>query len=434
MNARSVSWLLVATVSIVLWQNCSGNFKSLEQTEVEFSSLSVDEGDPEHGGGDPDGLPVSRALTTSDPHPVIRDYQPVIASRSTACIMCHASLNGNVITDFGYGNDFYFNSPGAANDAWYGDYNHGTTWSWGSVKFGAGAQVFAAKAPTATMYEAVSDTLAEYLRWALSQNPSVLSRAAVVNEVESMYIGAPTEDRIRGLGKFVNGEKMKFFPAGTDSAPFSGVTLKPGKEYYSNSPGVPIVCDGDLIIDGVLHLLKPMIVTYHGCRIYSTKTVFITGPIEYNILDSQSQNLQVVSSAAILLGVGHGCNKGIPNEDSYSSRIKGDNIRGHGPTFKFREKDMDQMLGMLKTDADLIGTDLKDATCYPELQNVPFLHVVLVAPHIQSRYSGVFTGTMVAEILFTALGGKNSMSYDPVFKRLPILPLLKPEEFLSISK
>ena len=68
---------------------------------------------------------------------------------------------------------------------------------------------------------------------------------------------------------------------------------------------MPLACEEDLFVEGVLFLEDLRLTTRTGCRIYATGTVFGQGAIEY-LHDQSDTNLQISSSRAISLGLGHG--------------------------------------------------------------------------------------------------------------------------------
>ena len=75
-----------------------------------------------------------------------------------------------------------------------------------------------------------------------------------------MYIGAPTVDRIKFVSSVPAGGLK--FKAATSTAPaFSGLALDSSKKYFTNNPNVPIVCEGDLAVDGVVWLNNAQITT-----------------------------------------------------------------------------------------------------------------------------------------------------------------------------
>jgi hypothetical protein len=65
---------------------------------------------------------------------------------------------------------------------------------------------------------------------------------------------------------------------------------------------------------------------------------------------------------------------------------------------------------------------LEDAGCRDD--KVSFSRLLLDAPQVHSRYKGKIMGLVIAEIALFRPGNDN-FEFDPVFKRVPILPRLK---------
>src|SRR3954467_4579416 len=63
------------------------------------------------GGGNPGGDPGPGDPGGGITKEILRDFKPALATRSASCLMCHANIVGNLITDFGYSanpNDNWF--------------------------------------------------------------------------------------------------------------------------------------------------------------------------------------------------------------------------------------------------------------------------------------------------------------------------------------
>ena len=65
-------------------------------------------------------------------------------------------------------------------------------------------------------------------------------------------------------------------------------------------------------------------------------------------------------------------------------------------------------------------------------REVHFERLLLNAPRIDSRYQGQFTGVVIAEVALMSLS-KFSFTFDPVFSRVPVLPLLLPSDYLLVK-
>jgi hypothetical protein len=73
---------------------------------------------------------------------------------------------------------------------------------------------------------------------------------------------------------------------------------------------------------------------------------------------------------------------------------------------------------------------LEDSSCHDE--SISFSRILINAPIVHSRYNGGFRGLVIAEFaLFWQ--GKSSYEFDPVFKEVPVLPLLKNEDYLLVE-
>ncbi len=176
-----------------------------------------------------------------------------------------------------------------------------------------------------------------------------------------------------------------------------------------------------------------------GCRIYVTGSVFVNGPITY-VDATDKTNVQISSAKMVAIGVGHRCDPRLTGED-YSDSINerltvSDSSYGRYSGFFTRDLGSPMaMLYSLKADADLIGSNLKDASCGPEGRYVDFQRLMVNAPVVHNRYKGQYKGLIVAEIALLALKALK-YEFDPVFAdpKVKILPLLKSSDFLEINR
>lgn len=175
-------------------------------------------------------------------NPAINTIQPALVSRATGCIMCHANISSNVITDFGYGGDglgknyFFGGVPGVlpsglTNDegrSVYGDYDfaQGGNANWAAAAFPSGTKVLVPHAPTAGLSIAnpADTTLALYLQDMLGQDTG--AKGVTVQEVSSVYIGAPTASRIQSVSG-VSAGGLRFKPASQQALHFQESHLTP---------------------------------------------------------------------------------------------------------------------------------------------------------------------------------------------------------------
>jgi hypothetical protein len=440
MNLRLPIILSLTAVNLIAFQNCN---------KVSFSSATPNTAANVNGGGtgstDPNGGGSGGPGSTGPTPPpgvnvTINTLQPALASRATGCIMCHAQIASNVITDFGFGGNgkglnYFFGGDAATlpsglsnnqGGAVYGDYDYqssGGNVNWGSANL-TGSQVIVPRAPT-TGINVSESTLALYMKNILQNSPNASTAAVSVKEVKSVYIGAPTAARIIAVSG-VSAGALKFKPASASAPAFSGLALESGGKYYTNNPNVPIVCEGDLTVDGVVWLNNAQITTEGGCRMYVTKSVFVTGPISYTS-GNDNRNLQISSARAIALGLGGQCN----GNDTLNGRLGFSTDDRFRDFFTRGQSNPATMLAEVRADADAIGV-LVDAACGPNgARAVSFNRLLLNAPLVESRYQGQYDGAIIAELTLTSLNSLK-FSFDPVFTKASVLPLLSPADYLDI--
>ncbi|MGD0101369.1 MAG: hypothetical protein ABSC60_13565, partial [Acidobacteriota bacterium] len=73
---------------------------------------------------------------------------------------------------------------------------------------------------------------------------------------------------------------------------------------------------------------------------------------------------------------------------------------------------------------------LEDASCHDD--TISFSRLLLNAPQVHSRYKGPFRGLVIAEVALFRLS-KSTFEFDPVFKRVPILPVLRDSDYLQLK-
>jgi hypothetical protein len=378
----------------------------------------------------------------------IAEFEPALAVRASACITCHAKVNPGYITDFGYGDRYFFGKPGSGstlgpfNGNIYGDFYGAeldkTGWLTAEIgkqiivpRAGIDPDLIAAGAKLAGQYSKTlqEKTLAGYLRdlERQKQNP------ATVIEKNRVFIGAPNAATLRQRFQITpdSGIKFKFIKTGQSSPDIAGIELNAGNDFYANTKDV--VCDGDLFIDGTLFLDRVTISTKSGCRIHSTGPIFVQNVITYKSLSSSEDNanLQLVSAEAILLGVGDKSCDSTSKDSPLSRRV----ASGYAiSTFNTRDADSrsisPQTFGQSIYSQGKQIPSLQDAGCSDD--TIGFSRLLLDAPQVHSRYKGKFKGVVIAEIALFRFG-KSTFEFDPVFKRVPVLPLLKDSDYLQIQ-
>jgi hypothetical protein len=378
-------------------------------------------------GGSSDGGVIDGTGMGGGDGGVISQYKPALAVRATGCIMCHANIASSVITDFGNGDPYFF-GDGAGLNAFSGSIygNHAENWGTGRV-YGS---VIVPKANLNSAALGISQTtLASYLA-SIVAPPDSETAKPTITEAKTVYIGAPTESRIRALGGTFPAAhpKWHYFPSNA-VGDVTGLTLRTNG-YVENTGDVE--CEGDLVVDGVVFLNNLRLKTSNGCRIYATASVFIQGPVTY-LGGSVNANLQITSSRAIVLGLGQGpltINESFPERTNNSLQHRLQDFWTRGGYFTRASGTVQEKLNAIVNDS-LTISDLVDAQLQPTGRQVAFERLLLNAPNIQSRYKGQFDGVIIGEVVLLSLN-TFQFKYDDVFSQVPILPLLRESEYLSV--
>lgn len=373
-------------------------------------------------------------------------FEPALAVRGMGCIQCHASISSNIVTDFGYGNKYFFGENTPLADAWksgsiYGD--HGQNFGTMVIPSKQTVYVPAATLPSVVQKGTGYTKLAQYVSGKLKASEYSSTKAVAVKEMSKVYIGAPTEAQMVSSLKLAARERMKFYKNSITSPALSG--LKDQGDFFEASGS--LVCDGDLVVRGPLYLENLKIQTQMGCRLYVIGSVFLYGEIQY--ADSQAlNNLQITSTKSINLGLGSVLDsKGVncDSKDGFSANPKeygtstlvnryqsfwtvpGNFVRQNESVKSFG----DSVVAEAKLIEAKKGT-LKDAVCRTEKRAVSFEHLLLNAPVIHSRYAGDFKGTVIAELSIMTLGAF-VFEFDPIFKEVPVWPFLDSSTYFHVE-
>jgi hypothetical protein len=371
----------------------------------------------------------------------LSDFQPALAIRGMGCIQCHANINSNIITDFGAGNSYGFgrNSSGVSfsSGAVYGD--HGG--HFGSMTIPSDKKVFV---PKVTVGPDTNTTLKNYIDGKFNESSVASTRQVEVMEKSNVYIGAPTEEDLIASFKLTMVEKHKFYQNNKDSLPLSG--LQDRETFYKIEND--FTCDGDLVLRGPLYIENMKLKTMSGCRLYVIGSVFSYGPITYS-LNSENNNLQIMSTKSINLGLGHVknnrgqfCepNSRFANENSVygnsSLAIRYTDFWTVGGNFVRQTQNPKAFGQSIINEAKLIEAGeekaLSDAACRPETRHVSFEHVLLNAPIVQSRYIGDFKGTVISEFAIMSLD-QFRFEYDPIFQNVSVWPFIDSKKYLNLE-
>lgn len=404
--------LILTGFTLLLFQQCAG----VEFSQEQFSSS------------------LQSPATES-----FRDFQPVMAVRGVGCISCHANVDSSVITDFGHQSS-YFLGKGAQGISFksgsiYGDHDS----SWKSSKVKGSVLV-----PTTGKHliDGKSQTLSDYLTGIEAQKN--LSDRALVIEKTQVYIGAPSAETLFHRFNVSSPIEIKSLRNSPSSPVFSGIQLL-REGYFKNSN--EIICDGDVLVNGTLLLDNPVIRTSQGCRIHATGTIFLQGEIKYINISTDGldrTNLQLVSARAVSMGVGtnHCETANYPGHyfthaSSYGSNpLKQRLTMWTAPGYFTRDAQMKgrspaQESQLILSDAAMIPQGLEDASCFSNKRETHLERLLINAPQIHSRYRGAFRGVMIAELALASLGAF-AFEFDPVFKEVPVLPVLEEADFLIV--
>lgn len=155
----------------------------------------------------------------------LSDFEPALAVRGMGCIQCHANIKSNIVTDFGYGNDYYFGTK-PANSWWrsggvYGDHDN----KFGTMSIPADKTVHVPKAnlPVFVASATGKQTVAQYVQGLFAASEFTNTRSVAVAEQNSIYIGAPTEEQITTSLRLGATERSRYYKNAADSIELSGL-------------------------------------------------------------------------------------------------------------------------------------------------------------------------------------------------------------------
>ncbi|MGE0615312.1 MAG: hypothetical protein AB7P04_06705 [Bacteriovoracia bacterium] len=449
--ARTITLLTLVAGSAASLSACSG-------TQDQFFA-------PLPGRGPRGNNPVSETL---------RSIKPALAVRGISCLMCHATIQSDVITDFGAGDPWFMgaHSYGLGADFYGNPYDGWASLGASNPNYTAGsrnpamantvngsiivprveinqAAVLSSMTPPGgpaptplwlrdfmmnDYYAPNYGAATPALRPAMAAVATPASGRDAVIEKDTMYIGAPTRAEILALAPKLDSAETTpayaFEPNSETSPELSGleITGNVNAQYLRNQAGTHLVCHGDLVVRGTVFLKNAVVETdADGCRLYATDSVFIQGPITYE--GPATANLQISSARAIVAGF------------SLASL----NVRlvtypfAHMPPTRGPGSIADKSNAIL-ADAQKIGADLKDAAdagqAYPYTTYTDpaggvrtrvalgFEHVIFNAPQVHGRYYGPIHGVIIAEIALFAVG-ELQFQYDSIFNEVPAFPLLQ---------
>lgn len=381
-------------------------------------------------------------------NPAITEFEPAAAIRAAGCITCHAKIGPGFITDFGYGEPYFFGQrvmgsafssfDGSVYGDFYGSGGDKTGWLTSRIEknvvvpeTGIAFDLRAAGSKLPDFYQKPlqAKSLAGYLRALEDQKPV----PAAIIEKKKVFIGAPTAATLETRFDIAPGSDIqsKYFKSGRSSPDVRGIAVSAAGDFFTNTEEV--VCDGDLLIRGTLFLNQMTLSTATGCRIYATGPIFVQDAITFKDPGSpvNNTNLQLVSAQAILLGIGDKSCDATYKDSPLSRRL----VSGYAVSTYFtqdasRRGILPKAFGQGIYEQGKLIPALEDAGCRDE--TVHYSHLLLNAPQIHGRYKGSFKGLVIAEFALFRLGSSN-FEFDPVFKRVPVLPRLKHTDYLEVQ-
>lgn len=435
---------------------------------------------------DGNGGKVNFNITFTAENPLLA-FKPALAVRNMACLNCHANIKGNIITDYraSSGQQVGLHGPEGAGA---GDFLNGN-WSWRARAFVSlnlhegtyfvPKRTFMAKSQAAitgaftqgrdlkikdlpswggnanpvdaTAYDSTinvgANTIADYINAAVnhrttgyfteikndSQFPksSVITQDTSIREVQDVKISGVSASQLSS----VFGSAFKYIRQGDD-----GYALKNFQQtgaYYSNTPDQWMECDGDIYVPGVVLLKNLKIKSKYGCRIHASGSVFVQAPVNTTVgrqgieYDNAKAHLQIMSSKAVLFGLGDCSVKTLLHGDTVDHRIADE--RTTTPTLVSLgvPADYDLFLG---SDGEHTIKDVSNCESnYTDARrNVAFSKLLVNAQVVHSRYTGNFTGVIIADHMVGSLG-KFAYEYDPIFTTAPIFPQIPSDWFFNVK-
>lgn len=322
--------------------------------------------------------------------------KPALAVRGAGCLMCHARIDSNIITDFGMNNDFFFGGEKDTNH-WYSQ--HLNSWSLASVY----KNVIIPK----TIIQQTGTSLIDELA-----NRKMTIGAKGVKEATSIYIGAPTEKTLLKLMPELTSTGFQYAGGSwglETETPTELVVNTLGNLTFVTHTDKPINCNGDLLVRGVLFLKErtKIVVGEDGCRIYVAGTIYIQSPPELQSADdSIKPSIQLTSSRAVIMGF---------SQETLAKRISislENNLQIRG--------DAHFEATILNHEANALSSLMRDSGDV----EIDSHGMLLNAPIVFSRILGHFSGSVIAEIALFRVG-KFRFSFDKSILNNDILPLLE---------
>lgn len=385
---------------------------------------------------------IANSQTSTQVSTVIRSLRPALAVRGVGCLMCHADIRSNLITDFGYGESYFWGGSSGV-DSYYGNSKEGwqtlsaagrtlrgsliipeamvtnpTTLQYGSFTSPVSLKTFM-EAPKFGGRSLVADVVPPV------GSTAVIEKTAVKIEPPQMADITALDSRISS-----NPSLVQYVTIG-EGASITGLSIRNGSsavKYVSNftlsgttKTATKLSCKGDVVVNGTLFLYNPVFdANSRSCRIYVAGSVFIEGPVTYE--NTATSELQIASGRGIFMGF---------SPQTLTVRI----LDGKGDTgFTRGAGTVAQKAQLSINEANNLGTLLSDASSASALAQYPhgigannevsssinYNRILLVAPSVQNRYLGQIHGVVIAEIATFSLQ-EFHFQYDEYFSDLQLL-------------
>jgi hypothetical protein len=306
----------------------------------------------------------------------IKRFKPALAVRGLQCMVCHAKITSNLVTDFGIGGKNFV--PRGRTSAPFDQDLEGrrffTNFQRESAYSNQRSAFQNANVIQGTVIVPKTVISNADLRFLLDENSanqypdgitlkdlmenetglgaqdgapvSMLDRVVPapgekkIEEKSKVEISYPTRDEVLGL---IPSEKRKsgaIVPINSEYSKASSIKgLSATGSVVSHTPSTVVECHGDVVIQGTLVLQNPTIVTdKKGCRLYVTDSVFIQGAIPLKSTDGGKPTIQITSSRSVLMGLSHYGMSGHspdPNQPTNPNRPDGAPGLGQGSWTRF---------------------------------------------------------------------------------------------------
>jgi hypothetical protein len=408
--------------------------------------------------------------------------KPSLAVRGMSCVTCHSGVASTILTDYGYGNAWFMDA--ATPDSFYLDRANSAAGANGlaTLDLSSASQIMVPAAPIAAAaqgallsiynFASAPATLAQFVAARFAQGGQ--SQASQVKEIASLTISIPTAARIEALFGNPNAAQV-YYPDTQNSPALSGLGYDAAQGTFVVSN---LVCDGDLYLGAPAVFEGATVQSINGCRIYATGSIFVDGPLRATpYLGSVNYNIQLMSARSVWMGAGRMLKNGVfcerdasgaptgwysspaatgvncalatsegdPRCDSFYQRAynilkrntfsrafaSASDLGGLLNVAALSGQGADGTLALERAGAEAaLGYPLYDASCEPGGRGVSLSRLMVVAPYVNNRYSGNFSGSVIAEAALMSLGAFQ-YQFDPVFSSASIFSLLNPAELIS---